>query len=106
MDKIFNALSDPSRRSMIEKLKVKEYSVLELAGHYDMTFQAVSKHLKTLERANLLTRRKEGRSYYCGYNSQPLVEAITWISKNYEFWNSNFDSLENFLDVRTSPNPK
>ena len=57
MDNIFNALSDPSRRSMIEKLKTKEYSVLELAEHYDMTFQAVSKHLKTLERANLLTRR-------------------------------------------------
>ncbi len=103
LDALFSALADPTRRSIVERLKEKEYTVMELAKNYQMSFQAVSKHLKILEKASLLTRRKEGRSFYCGYNQATLNEAIAWISHHHDFWRQNFDSLDSFLNDLNSP---
>jgi len=102
LDLVFGALSDPTRRSILEKLREEEYTVLELAENYDMTFQAVSKHLKSLEKAKLISRKKQGRSYRFQNNTQPIVQAIRWISESYQFWNASFDSLEEFLDESES----
>lgn len=71
---------------------------MELAEHYDMSFQAVSKHLKVLEKANLLNKEKIGRQFICRPNSETLTDAITWISHQHQFWSQNFDSLDQFLN--------
>jgi len=105
LDRVFAALSDRTRRSMLEKLQRKEYSVLELAEDYEITFQAVSKHLKYLDKAELIHRKKVGRNYYCSYNSEPLTDAVAWISQNYELWQTSLDSMEALLD-KLNPNRK
>ena len=98
LDRIFAVLSDPTRRSILEKLKDKEYSLLELSEHYDMSFQAISKHLGLIEQAELLNRRREGRNQFYGHNPEPLEEAISWISKNHTLWKQSFDNLKILLD--------
>ena len=98
LDTVFAALADPTRRSIIEHLREREYTVMELAENYQMSFQAVSKHLKILEKASMITRRKEGRAFHCGYDPAPLNDAIVWLSYHHDFWNQSFDSLEGFLD--------
>ena len=98
LDRVFAALSDPTRRSILERLKEREYSVMQLAEYYDMSFQAVSKHIMSLEKADLLIRRKEGKSYIFSFNSSPLDDAWIWITRNNSFWQHNFDALQNFLD--------
>lgn len=105
LDRVFAVLSDPTRRSIISRLKEKDYTVMEIAGHYDMSFQAVSKHLTLIEKANLLHRKRDGKHFICSYNAGPLGEAITWIAKNHAFWQHNFDALQDFLDTQP-PKPK
>ncbi len=97
LDSVFSALSDHTRRSMLDQLKRQDLTVMQLADHYDMTFQAVSKHLKVLERANLITKEKSGRQYICHQNPEPLANAILWISQQHELWQHHFDSLDDFL---------
>lgn len=103
LDRVFAVLSDPIRRSMIDKLRVKEYAVMELSEHYDISFQAVSKHLQIMEKAGLIHRRREGKKFLCSYNEAALEEAVYWISKNHSFWKSSFDSLESFLNNKSRP---
>lgn len=76
LDKIFQALSDPTRRSMLKQLAEMEYTVSELAVYYDMSLAAVSKHLKVLEDAGLIVKRKDGRFYHCRMNFEPLERVI------------------------------
>ena len=71
-----------------------------LAEHYDMSFQAVSKHLKVLENAQLLNKEKSGRQFICRPNSETLTDAIVWISHQHEFLSQNFDSLDQFLNKK------
>lgn len=101
LDKVFFALSDGTRRSILEKLKDVDMTVMQLADCYDMSFQAISKHLKVLDHAGLITKKKEGRKYLCSQKSSSLSLAILWISSQHEFWKSSFDSLEEFLDGST-----
>jgi len=98
LDRVFAVLSDPTRRSIIQRLKDKEYSLLELSEHYDISFQAISKHLVQIEQADLLNRRREGRNQFYGFNPEPLEEAIIWISKNHVLWQQSFDNLKVLLD--------
>jgi len=98
LDRVFAVLSDPTRRSILEKLKEKEFSLLELSEDYSMSFQAISKHLAHIEKADLLVRRKEGRNQYYSFNVEPLEEAITWISRNHTLWKQSFDNLQVLLD--------
>jgi DNA-binding transcriptional ArsR family regulator len=98
LDRVFAALSDPTRRGIISRLQEKEYPVMELAEEFDVSFQAISKHLKVLDKAALIERRKEGRFQYCKYNADAMSEAIRWMSFHHEFWKGSFNSLENFLD--------
>jgi DNA-binding transcriptional ArsR family regulator len=106
LDTVFSALSDPTRRKIIEKLRVRDYTIGELAGLFDMSLPAVSKHLTILDNANLLKKEKEGKFTVCRFNPQPFRQAIKWIDAQYRFWNDGFDSLEEFLDKNNTPGKK
>ena len=98
LNNVFSALADPTRRSIIEKLKSRDYTVVEISKLFDMSLPAVSKHLNVLHNARLLRKKKEGKFIICQFNPEPFNNALKWISKQYEFWSEGFDSLEKFLD--------
>ncbi len=98
LDSTLQALADKTRRDILMRLADQERSVNEIAEPYDMSLAAVSKHLKVLEGANLVVRRKEGRKYLCRMNYEPLVEVSELIKTYRKFWENRFDELEHFLE--------
>ncbi len=102
LDSTLYALSDATRRSILGRLAQKEHSVNEIAEPYDMSLAAVSKHLKVLEKADLIIKRKEGRSYKCRMNYAPLEEVEGLIKEYKQFWEARFDELENFLSKNSN----
>ncbi len=109
LDRVFSALSDSTRRGILERLRDRESTVSELAEPLDMSLPAVSKHLRVLEGAGLLVRRVEGRTHFLKANPKPLAEAIDWIERHRRFWEASFDRLEKLLEEPLSeqkPTPK
>lgn len=98
LDQTFAALADPTRRAILARLTGGEATVGELAAPFQMSWPAVTKHLKSLERAGLIERRREGRSHVCRLQPAPLASAAQWITDTREFWEANLDSLERYLD--------
>jgi len=98
LDLTFSALSDPTRRAIITRLAGGETSILELASPFDMSLPAVTKHIRVLEKAGLLTRKKRGRVQYCRLNAAPMREATEWLAFYQKFWDDKLDSLANFLE--------
>src|SRR5262245_34000773 len=98
LDAAFGALSDGTRRSILAQLARGDRSISELAGSFDMTLPAVSKHIRVLERAGLATIRQEGRVRLCQLVATPLRDAATWIDDYRRFWEESFDRLAAFLD--------
>lgn len=94
LDRTFTALSDPTRRAILERLALGELSVNELASPFAMSQQAVSKHLAYLERAHLVTKRREGRQQLCALDAKGFDEVSSWVTKTRAFWNESFDRLE------------
>lgn len=90
----FVALSDPTRRAILERLARGEATVHELAAPFAMTQQAVSKHLAYLERAQLLEKRRVGRQHFCKLDARALDEVSAWITRTRAFWSESFDRLE------------
>ena len=105
LDAIFAALADPTRRSILERLRHGEASVGELAEPLTMSLPAVSKHLRILEEAGLLSRRVEGRNHYIKANAEPLEQAVNWIERQREFWKGSFERLEKLFQEPKSPTP-
>jgi DNA-binding transcriptional ArsR family regulator len=97
LDATFGALSDPTRRAIVERLTKGEASVGELAEPFDISLPAISKHLTVLEEAGLLVRIKEGRIRRCRLTEEPMREALEWIASYGTFWEGQLDSLEKFL---------
>jgi DNA-binding transcriptional ArsR family regulator len=98
LDRTFFAISDPTRRAIIGNLAAKgTCSVLELAEPFNMSLPAISKHLKLLENANLITREVKGRVHYLRLRAEPMSEANDWIANYSKFWINRLDSLERFL---------
>lgn len=97
LDRVFQALSDHTRRAMIEKLCRGEQRVTELAAPHKMSLNAVSKHIKVLERAQLVTRRKEGREHFLRVNPKQLEIAQNWIARQQAFWSSAFNAIHQHL---------
>jgi len=97
LSRTFAALSDPTRRGILRQLADGSTTVSELAGPYSMSQPAVSKHLKVLEEAGLVSRDKQGREYHCRLLAGPLREAMEWIAFYRGFWNMQLDGLEDFL---------
>lgn len=98
LNRVFHALSDPTRRAIVQRLSQDSGTVSELAEPFEMSLNAVSKHLKTLENADLITRDKTGRTSVCSLNSEALRNASGWILQYTDFWNEVLDSLEIHLD--------
>ena len=98
LDFTFAALSDATRRGILARLAAGETSVSELARPYDMSLPAVSKHLRVLESAGLVTRRKDGRVQHCNLVAAPMKSAAEWIEHYRRFWEAQFDSLARFLE--------
>lgn len=102
LDRTFFALSDPTRRAIISNLALKgTCSVMELAEPFDLSLPAISKHLKLLENANLIGREQRGRVHYLKLRSEPMREAEEWLIAYQRFWQTQLDSLEEFLARET-----
>ena len=99
LNRTFAALSDPTRRRMLARLASGEASVGELAAPFDMSFAAVSKHLRVLEAAGLVTRSREAQYRPARLKAQPLAAASRWINDYASFWNDSLDSLDAYLGV-------
>lgn len=97
LDSVFSALSDPTRRAMIERLAKGESSVTELARPFRISLPAISKHLRVLEEAGLVVRQKEGRVHHIRLNTRPLRETLQWIEYYRRFWEGRFDALDQHL---------
>jgi len=99
LDRTFFALSDPTRRAIIGNLAAKgTCSVLELAEPFDMSLPAISKHLKLLENANLITRTRKGRTHELKLCAEPMSEANDWLVAYRQFWNQQLDSLGRYIN--------
>jgi DNA-binding transcriptional ArsR family regulator len=94
----FSALADPTRRAILEQLACGESSVTQLADPFDMSLPAISKHLRVLERAGLLSREKTGRVHRCSLGADPLKKAADWIIRYRRFWETKLDALAHYLD--------
>lgn len=93
----FAALADPTRRAILARLSNGEASVTELAAPFEMTLPAVTKHLKVLERAGLISRGKEAQWRPCKLEAKPLAEVADWVEKYRQFWTQRLDRLEAYL---------
>jgi DNA-binding transcriptional ArsR family regulator len=98
LDSTFSALSDATRRGILARLAQGVTSVSELAAPYEMSLPAVSKHLRVLERARLITRQKDGRVHLCRLLAEPMKDASEWIERYRQFWEAQFDSLARYLE--------
>lgn len=100
----FGALADPTRRAMLVQLAHGEATVNEMAAPFDMTLPAVSKHLKVLERAGLISRGRNGQFRPCRLEAERLDDATDWIEQNRQVWTERFDKLAAHLrDVQQTP---
>src|SRR5437870_12023301 len=93
LDAVFGALADPTRRAMVERLATGVCSVSDLGAPFDVSAPAISKHLRVLESAGLITRTKEGRITYCRLTISPLETAGHWLEHHRQFWEQQFDAL-------------
>jgi DNA-binding transcriptional ArsR family regulator len=98
LDATFAALADPTRRAILARLAAGEASVMELAEPFAMSQPAISKHLKVLERAGLITRGRDAQRRPCRIEAQPLSEANQWLEEYREFWEGSFQRLDTLLD--------
>src|ERR1700693_3748414 len=98
VDTTFAALSDVTRRGILARLVQGETSVSELAAPYKMSLPAVSKHLRVLEQAGLVSRQKDGRVHRCRLLAEPMKDASEWIERYRQFWEAQFDSLARYLE--------
>jgi DNA-binding transcriptional ArsR family regulator len=93
----FSALADPTRRAILARLALGETSVNEIAKPFDMSLPAVSKHLKVLEGAGLITRGRDAQWRPCKLEAAPLQDAANWIESYRRFWEASFDRLDAYL---------
>jgi DNA-binding transcriptional ArsR family regulator len=98
LDATFAALSDPTRRAILARLALGEASVAELAAPFAMTQPAISKHLKVLERAGLISRDREAQRRPRRLEAKPLAEASQWLANYRQFWESSFQRLDGLLE--------
>ena len=97
LDRTLTALADPTRRAILQTLSRGETRVTDIAKPFDISLNSVSKHIRVLEQANLVTRRRAGREHWLSFNRQPLDEAAEWIEAQRTFWNERLDALEREL---------
>ena len=107
LDALFFALSDPIRRRILERLDGQALLVSELAAPFDISLQAVSRHIQVLVRAGLIQQERSGRISRCSLDAGPLLDAAVWMNRYSKYWQQQFDMLAATLaeiDAR-SPQP-
>ena len=105
LDLLFGALADATRRSIVERLAVGEATVTELAAPFSISLPAISRHLKVLERASLVTRSREGRWRHARLSPTSLAGAATWLSLQERLWAERLDRLDDHLARLTPEQP-
>jgi DNA-binding transcriptional ArsR family regulator len=98
LDATFAALADPTRRAILARLAKGDLSVMKLAAPFDMSQPAISKHLKVLERAGLVSRGRDAQRRPCRLEAKPLAEANGWLEGYRKFWEGNFQRLDALLE--------
>lgn len=99
-DQIFSALSDPTRREILARLATRQLTVHELTSAFELTQQAISKHLAVLEKSGLVRRERKGRTTICTAHLQPLTEIVDWAEKYRSRWQKSLNQLESFLETK------
>lgn len=97
LDRTFAALADPTRRRILQHLARGDQSVTRLARPHAMSLPAISKHLRVLERAGLVSRRRAGRVHRLTLEAKPMKQASAWIEKYRAYWEGSFDRLDDYL---------
>lgn len=97
LDLAFGALAHPIRRGILARLSTGEASVAELAKPFKVSAPAITRHMKILEEAGLLSRKKKGREHRCRLEQERMREAQSWIEARRKFWNDRLDALELYL---------
>jgi DNA-binding transcriptional ArsR family regulator len=103
LDRTFSALSDPTRRAILERLGNGPATISELARRAGMSLTGVKKHVAVLEQAELVATEKRGRTRHCRLGPRQLDEATHWIESYRNSWNERFDRLQEVLDQRKGP---
>jgi DNA-binding transcriptional ArsR family regulator len=106
LDHTLIALADPTRRAILKRLSRGEARVTELAQPFDVSLNAVSKHIRILERAQLVRRRRDGREHYLTLNPGPIAEASAWMETQRTLWTRRLDVLEALLERTSAPGSK
>jgi DNA-binding transcriptional ArsR family regulator len=97
LDLAFGALAHPIRRGILARLSAGEATIAELARPFKVSAPAISKHMRILEDAGLLSRTKQGREHHCRLEQKRMKEAGAWIEEHRTFWNERLDALERYL---------
>jgi DNA-binding transcriptional ArsR family regulator len=105
LDRLFGALADSTRRGIVERLAAGEATVTELAAPFSISLPAISRHLKVLERASLITRSQEGRWRHARLSPTSLAGAATWLAQYERLWTESFGRLDEHLARLTAEQP-
>jgi DNA-binding transcriptional ArsR family regulator len=105
LDVTFSALADPTRRRILQRLAVADTTVSEVAAPFEVSAPAISRHLRVLEDAGLVSRERHGRVHHLHLEREAMNEALGWIAHWGGFWESRFDALEELLSERESSEP-
>lgn len=105
LDETFHALADPTRRAILARLATGEASVTELSAPFQMSQPAISKHLKVLEKAGLISRGRDAQRRPCRLEATPLRDATAWLSGYRQFWEESFQRLDTLLDSLQGDSP-
>lgn len=97
LDTVFGSLADPIRRDILKRVSVSELTVNQVAVAYDVSLAAISKHLKVLEKANLIRKRKEGKQHIVQLSPTAFKDASEYLKQYENLWNARFDALDTYL---------
>ncbi len=102
LDTVFGSLADPTRRDILQRLREAELTIGEIASHYDLTFAAISKHLKVLGKAKLIIKQRRGKEQVVRISPQTLAYADSYLEQYRQLWEVRFDALESLLESEQS----
>jgi DNA-binding transcriptional ArsR family regulator len=105
LDDLFGAIADPTRRAILDRLALGDARVTDVAAAFPISLNSVSKHVRMLERAGLVTRTVTGREHLLALRPEPLDEAARWIEQHRQFWEQSLAGLESFVLGRQQPPP-
>jgi DNA-binding transcriptional ArsR family regulator len=100
LDGVFNALCDPTRRAILARLTDTDARVTEIAADFPISLNSISKHIRMLERAGLVSRSVQGRDHVLSLNAEPLADAVEWLERYRRFWEDRLTALEKFVTSR------